>query len=122
MTVPGFGTEEVLTFPTPSLNTKEYSGPTPGEREHGVDERKSKSNCAFVKPPRLIGYPQLKPHDLRHGVAMEVYEQHGDLEQVRGLLGHARIDTTQVYAQVRPARLKQAVGFYEGKALEALTK
>jgi hypothetical protein len=53
---------------------------------------------------------------------MEVYEQHGDLEQVRGLLGHARIDTTQVYAQGRPARLKQAVNFYEGKALEALTK
>src|SRR5262249_592710 len=23
---------------------------------------------------RQIGYPQLKPHDLRHGVAMEVYE------------------------------------------------
>ena len=67
---------------------------------------------------RLIGCPQLKPHDLRHGVATEVYEQHGDLEQVRGLLGHARIDTTQVYAQVRPARLKQAVGFYEGKADE----
>lgn len=29
---------------------------------------------------RLIGYPRLKPHDLRHGVAMEVYEQHGDLD------------------------------------------
>jgi integrase len=71
---------------------------------------------------RLIGYPQLKPHDLRHGVAMEVYEHHGDLEQVRGLLGHARIDTTHVYAQIRPAQLKQAVAFYEGKALEALTK
>ena len=41
---------------------------------------------------RLIGYPQLKPHDLRHGVAMEVYEQHGDLEQVRGLLERAGID------------------------------
>jgi len=53
---------------------------------------------------------------------MEVYEQHGDLEQVRGLLGHARIDTTQVYAQIRPAQLKQSVAFYEGKALEALTK
>jgi hypothetical protein len=24
----------------------------------------------------------LKPHDLRHGVAMEVYEQHHDLEEV----------------------------------------
>src|SRR5215467_1957414 len=42
---------------------------------------------------RIIGYPELKPHDLRHGVAMEVLEQHHDLEQVRALLGHARIDT-----------------------------
>src|SRR5262245_8104464 len=44
---------------------------------------------------RLIGYPELKPHDLRHGVAMEVLEQHHDLEEVRALLGHARIDTTR---------------------------
>jgi site-specific recombinase XerD len=44
---------------------------------------------------RLIGYPMLKPHDLRHGVALEVLEQQHDLEQVRALLGHARIDTTQ---------------------------
>jgi integrase len=40
---------------------------------------------------RPIGYPMLKPHDLRHGVAMEVYEEHHDLEQVRGLLGHKSI-------------------------------
>jgi hypothetical protein len=45
---------------------------------------------------RLIGCPTLKPHDLRHGVAMEVLEQHHDFEEVRALLGHARIDTTQV--------------------------
>jgi len=69
---------------------------------------------------RLIGYPMLKPHDLRHGVAMEVYEQHGDLEQVRGLLGHTRIETTQLDAQIRPAALKQAVEFYEAKALDVL--
>jgi len=25
---------------------------------------------------RRIGYPELEPHDLRHGVAMEVLEQH----------------------------------------------
>ena len=42
---------------------------------------------------RMIGYPELKPHDLRHGVAMEVLEQQHDLEQVRALLGHSRIDT-----------------------------
>jgi integrase/recombinase XerC len=45
---------------------------------------------------RRTGYPELKPHDLRHGVATEVYEEHGDLEPVRALLGHARIDTTQI--------------------------
>lgn len=55
---------------------------------------------------RLIGCPMLKPHDLRHGVAMEVLEQHHDLEAVRALLGHTRIDTTQVYAQIRPPELK----------------
>jgi integrase/recombinase XerC len=54
---------------------------------------------------KRLGYPELRPHDLRHGVAMEMYEQHGDLEQVRGLLGHSRIDTTQVYAQIRPEQL-----------------
>ena len=36
---------------------------------------------------RQIGYPVLKQHDLRHGVAMEVYEAHHDLEKVRGVVG-----------------------------------
>jgi hypothetical protein len=39
----------------------------------------------------------------------------------RGLLGHARIETTQLYAQIRPAALKQAVEFYEAKALDVLS-
>lgn len=61
----------------------------------------------------MIGYPLLKPHDLRQGLAMEVLERRHDLEQVRALLGHARIDTTRVYTMIRPAQLKQAVSFYE---------
>ena len=65
---------------------------------------------------RLIGYPMLKPHDLRHGVAMEI------LEAVRAMLGHVRLETTQLYAQIRPAQLKQAVEFYEAKALDALSR
>ena len=65
----------------------------------------------------------LKPHDLRRRVEMEAYyQQHGDLEQVRGLLGHTRIETTQLYAQIRPAALKQAVQFYEAKALDVLNR
>jgi site-specific recombinase XerD len=67
---------------------------------------------------RRIGYPSLKPHDLRHGVAMEVLEQRHDLEEVRALLGHARIDTTQVYTTIRPPQLKRAVSFYEDRAAQ----
>jgi site-specific recombinase XerC len=69
---------------------------------------------------RIIGCPELKPHDLRHGVAMEVLEQHHDLEQVRSLLGHARIDTTQIYTSIRPPQLKRAVSFYEEQATRVL--
>ena len=53
---------------------------------------------------------------------MGVYSEHRDLEQVRALLGHVRIETTQVYAQMQPAQLNQSVGFYEAKALGALTR
>ena len=38
------------------------------------------------------------------------------------LLGHTRIETTQLYAQIRPAALKQAVDFYEAKALDVLSR
>ena len=51
---------------------------------------------------------------------MEVLEQRHDLEQVRALLGHARIDTTQIYTMIRPAQLKQAVSFYEEPARRML--
>ena len=65
---------------------------------------------------RPIGCPRLKPHDLRRGVAMEV------LEQVRAVLGHARIDTTQVYASIRPPQLKRTVAFYEEQAVRMLSE
>ena len=71
---------------------------------------------------RMMGYPMLKPHDLRHGVAVEVLERHHDLEQVRALLGHARIDTTQIYTMIRPAKLKQVVSFYEDSAKQLLAE
>ena len=64
---------------------------------------------------RLIGYPMLKPHDIRHGVAMEVLEQRHDLEQVRALLGHQRIDTTQIYTMIRPAQLSKPCRFTKSR-------
>ena len=69
---------------------------------------------------RLIGYPELRPHALRHGVAVEVLEQRHDLEEVRALLGHARIDTTQIYTRIRPPQLRRAVAFYDQAARRML--
>ena len=69
---------------------------------------------------RLIGVSALKPRDLRHGVAMEMYGKHGDLEKVRALLGHKRIDTTQIYASIRSSELKRSVNFYDEKARRML--
>jgi integrase/recombinase XerC len=69
---------------------------------------------------RLIGCPELKPHDLRHGVAHEVLEQRHDLEEVKALLGHARIDTTQIYTRIRPPQLQRAVAFYDQAARRML--
>src|SRR2546422_2668698 len=40
---------------------------------------------------------------------MEMYGEHGDLEKVRALLGRQRIDTTQIYASIRPSQLKRSV-------------
>ena len=70
---------------------------------------------------RIIGCPELKPHDLRHGVAVEVLEQRHDLEEVRALLGHVRIDTTQIYTRIRPLQLQRAVAFYNQTARRMLT-
>jgi len=55
--------------------------------------------------------PMLKPHDLRHGVAMEILETQHDLEAMRAMLNHVGLETTQIYAQIRPAQLKRAVEF-----------
>lgn len=38
------------------------------------------------------------------------------------MLGHVRIDMTQTYAQTKLAQLKRAVEFYEGKALDILSR
>ena len=57
----------------------------------------------YCPPLWLKPFPLLKPHELRHGVAMEIYEQHHDLEEVRALLGHARIETTHIYVGTNSA-------------------
>ena len=47
---------------------------------------------------------------------------HGDVERGRGLLGHTRIETTQLYARIPTAELRQSVEFYEAKTLDVLRR
>lgn len=47
------------------------------------------------------------PHTLRHSRAMEIYDEIGNIEVLKKLLGHKNISTTQIYAQVRDEKVAQ---------------
>ena len=48
------------------------------------------------------------PHTLRHSRAMELYDADINLEVIQKFLGHKNISTTQIYAEVRNAKVIEA--------------
>ena len=52
---------------------------------------------------------RIHPHALRHTFATELLEENGDLALVQDALGHAKPETTRVYAKVRNGRLARAM-------------
>lgn len=56
-----------------------------------------------------IKQKQISMHTLRHSIATHLLEQGMSLEQVREFLGHAEIETTQIYTHISQRQLNKLI-------------
>ncbi|MBF8808222.1 MAG: tyrosine-type recombinase/integrase [Enterococcus lacertideformus] len=70
--------------------------------------RSRSTNGASDRIARKAGLPKIKVHDGRHTYAVRLRQAGVPLEDIKELLGHKDISTTQIYAQVSTEVIERA--------------
>lgn len=84
-----------------------FVSPRGAERGEPLDTR-SIGNIVARHVAPIIGR-RISPHALRHGYAVRLLAGGADVESVRQVMGHSRIETTQRYLHIPTLQLQQNV-------------